>query len=224
MTDEQQVVGARFFPFGVGSATRHGEPDVTRGDREGVLDDREAQRAAVGHLRAHRNLVVAARTLWPVAAVAVVVAIFFGEQTSDRAALVAVAAVLVCLAGTRMLYGRADKRLAAVREADDRIGIPVPEEIVADVEQAGVPVSVLAGWFGDVEPRDPEELRTLRRARRDSLEIQRDFLDGLHRARRLWVEGDLAGWAGTARGLEPIARRATELDAELTARMAGPGR
>lgn len=213
MTDQQQVAGARFFPFGVGAATRHD-----------VIGDHDAQRAAVARLRSHRNLVAAARTLWPVAAVAVVVAIFFGEQTSDVAAVIAVAAVVVCLLATRLLYGRADRELVAVRAADDEIGVPVPEELVADVEQAGVPVSILASWFGDVEPRDPEELKTLRRARRDSLEIENAFVTELHRARQLWVDGDVPGWTDTARGLEAIAQRATALDAELTERMAGPRR
>ncbi|HTK66504.1 MAG TPA: hypothetical protein VL595_29275 [Pseudonocardia sp.] len=215
MTDQLPQAGARYLPFSAGTHIR----DERAGE---VPDDREAQVAAVGQVKARRATMVAARTLWPIAGLAIVVAIFYGEQTSGLATLVAAVTVVACVVGTWLLYRRADQLEQAVRRADEQVGIPIPAHLVAEVSQAGVPVRTLTGWFGEIDPRDPDEVKTLRRARRRALEIDGAWLDELHTVRRCWVEGDRDGWDRAARALEPIARRATELDAELTGRMAGP--
>jgi hypothetical protein len=176
-----ELSAARFFPFApIESMVEPPDRGVT---------DRDDQAAASADVHANRIRVLQARPLWWLPPIAIVLML---SQVIPL--IVGIGVIIAAVVAIRLLYRAADRRRDRVREADERIGIPVPADLGPQLQAVSAGLMQLGEYLQRSSRQEPGLAAATEPYRKDIVTIDRDYVSGLHDIRRQWVADDIEGW------------------------------
>lgn len=204
MTKTEDERAARYFPFQKGSIDR-------RVIRSAPDSDREVQRRAVRKVTINQVSILVARPFWVLPAVN---AFTVGTPYWLIGAIVAVISVVIIA----VLYAIASHARDGLRVADETVGVPLPDDLIDEVVEAGNALHAMQNLY-ELAAEDDLANDRIRPHRRRLFSIDGRYVRSLHAARRHWVASDMAEWREDATDLSDIAREAAYLVGFLSDRV-----
>ncbi|GAA1193574.1 hypothetical protein [Prauserella alba] len=176
---ETDPPAARYFPYATESMVRAASDA-----------DRPAQARAVRDARAND---IARKVAWPFWYAPVVNAFTLATPRWPVGVIVTVVGIAV-VAGSYVIRGR---RRDSVRRANRTIGIPLPDDMVVELTEAGQAVHAIDGLF-DLAEQNPVVYGRVRRGQRQLTDLEDAYIRHLLDARRHWVESNFPAWRDAA--------------------------